>query len=410
MDTNLNNERFRKENKGKPFLIGYFLIILNQVLSQSQFNEIEIARYSLKAMRWGLLFFLILITIKHRRYQKEKRTLFWAVFLMVSLIEMIFLRGGILLIILSVVVIGSVKTDMKYIIKTHIAALITGIIFVVSSSFIGILENQVAYKNFDNLTGFLFKNSNLQYNLGFLNSNVAPIICVYITLYVMLLLQKKYRRRYDLYAIVANFILYLICGSRVCIILLFASIIIRNLVVLREYVSIKYFVLVCKVSLIAALLITFFLPISSLYSNQIVRKLDVMLTTRITISRNVLTLFPINLWGYENMQFLTSDLYLTMDNGYLALFVTRGAVIGLLFIISIFMMIDFAQKRKDLYLLLILLIMILDNLIDNSLLNYITFPLYIMTYNGRFEPINQKKIEPRAALLFPFPRNQEIEV
>ena len=136
MDTNLNNERFRKENKGKPFLIGYFLIILNQVLSQSQFNEIEIARYSLKAMRWGLLFFLILITIKHRRYQKEKRTLFWAVFLMVSLIEMIFLRGGILLIILSVVVIGSVKTDMKYIIKTHIAALITGIIFVVSSSFI----------------------------------------------------------------------------------------------------------------------------------------------------------------------------------------------------------------------------------------------------------------------------------
>ena len=98
--------------------------------------------------------------------------------------------------------------------------------------------------------------------------------------------------------------------------------------------------------------------------------------------RNVLARFPITLFGYGEVTIDNSVEYLVMDNGYIALFVMRGLIIGLIFMTFLLMMINTSKKSKDPYLLMFIIIMILANIVDNSILHYITFPIYIMSFNN----------------------------
>lgn len=79
-----------------------------------------------------------------------------------------------------------------------------------------------------------------------------------------------------------------------------------------------------------------------------------------------------------------------LDNGYIALFVKRGIIIGIIFIVFLIMMIWNAKRNSDAYLLLFISIMIIGNIIDNSILHYITFPIYILSFNGLLSANVQK--------------------
>ncbi len=382
MVINSGYDIYVKKKKDILFLIGYYFLILNQVLSQSQLNEIDLFLYLLKFSRWALILYFVLLILYHKSFPKNNKALFWITFCGISVFEMIFYNGGLLLIILSVVVLSSVKTDLFYIFTTHIIALISGVTIVIFSTLLGIVSNQAVRKGFDNLTGFLFRKSNIQYNLGFTNSNVVPIIILFVTLYIMILKRDKMKIQQDIMAIMINFAVFLICGSRSCILLIIAAVIMKNLFVRKMDRSIKITSTICRIAFIFALLFTIALPVSAKFNTPFVHKIDVLLTARITIMRNVLTLFPLNLWGHGDIHAIKSDMYLTLDNGYIALFITRGMVMGTLFIFLIFMMINFAEKNKNLYVLITILVMIIGNLIDNSLLSYLTFPLFIMVFNG----------------------------
>lgn len=118
--------------------------------------------------------------------------------------------------------------------------------------------------------------------------------------------------------------------------------------------------------------------------------IDRIFTARITIIRNVLSKYPITLWGYGDIVTDNSAEYLVLDNGYIALFVKRGIIIGIIFIVFLIMMIWNAKRNSDAYLLLFISIMIIGNIIDNSILHYITFPIYILSFNGLLSANVQK--------------------
>ena len=146
------------------FLFGYFLLILNQVLAQSQFNTMKWGEILLKGVRWWLIVFFFFLVIYRNKYPKGKRGLFWILFLCVTVFEMLFFDGRLLLLILSLVVISSYHTDMSRMIQTHIKALLTGVILVATCSILGILDVQGVEKELDNVTGFLFRPNNIRYN------------------------------------------------------------------------------------------------------------------------------------------------------------------------------------------------------------------------------------------------------
>lgn len=222
-----NNLRTLKLNSDSLYQIGYFLLILNQVLAQSQYNEIGVTSLLLKVSRWFLICFFGILIFKKGKYPYNRKGFFWIVFSFISLVEMAFFNGKLLLIIMFLLVISSYKVEMNALIRNHVSALVVGVIIVVLSSFIGILDTLGVYKQFDNVTGFLFKQNNIRYAFGFINSNIIPITGLYLYLYVILIKRDSYKFFYDIVAVLLNYIIFLYCGSRVCILLVLLTAILR---------------------------------------------------------------------------------------------------------------------------------------------------------------------------------------
>lgn len=377
-----NKLRYIKLNTNSLFQIGYFLLILNQVLAQSQYNEMYLPSLLLKIVRWLLIGYFVILILRKGKYPANQKGLFWCGFAIVLLAEMLFFNGKLLLLILFVLVISSYKTDISSLIKNHIYALTLGLLIVVLSSLIGILDTLGVYKQFDNITGFLFKKDNMRYAFGFVNSNIIPITCLYLYLYVILTKRDTYQWYYDIVAVLFNYVVFLLCGSRVCIMLVFLAVALRWFIVTKKKQFIRLLVPVTLLILAGCLFCSIVLPGSSLYSTSVVAAIDKLLTARITIIRNVLSRYPITLFGYGEVSIDNSVDYLVMDNGYVALFVMRGMIIGLIFMFFLLIMIRDARKNKNPYFLLFITIMIIANIVDNSILHYITFPIYVLSFNG----------------------------
>lgn len=363
------------------FQIGYFLLIFNQILDQSQFNEMEYLSLLLKLSRWVLIIYFALLIIWKGKYPYNKRGLFWLCFLIIAIIEMLFFNGKLLLIILFVLVIASYKTNVNYLINIHIKALIFGMIIVSFSSWLGILDILGVYKQFDNISGFLFKQSNIRYAFGFINSNIIPITFLYLYLYTVLIKKDNYKWYMDVFAVIVNYLVYLLCGSRVCILLLLFAVILRILIQIDKKRFLSFSAPMAVALLVSCIMFSLILPSSPLYATSFIAIIDKFLTARITIMRNVLAKFPITLFGYGEVSIDNSVEYLVMDNGYIALFVMRGLIIGMIFMAFILIMINISKKKKDPYLMMFIIIMILANIVDNSILHYITFPIFIMSFN-----------------------------
>lgn len=363
------------------FQIGYFLLIFNQILDQSQFNEMEYLSLLLKLSRWVLIIYFALLIIWKGKYPYNKRGLFWLCFLIIAIIEMLFFNGKLLLIILFVLVIASYKTNVNYLINIHIKALIFGMIIVSFSSWLGILDILGVYKQFDNISGFLFKQSNIRYAFGFINSNIIPITFLYLYLYTVLIKKDNYKWYMDVFAVIVNYLVYLLCGSRVCILLLLFAVILRILIQIDKKRFLSFSAPMAVALLVSCIMFSLILPSSPLYATSFIAIIDKFLTARISIMRNVLAKFPITLFGYGEVSIDNSVEYLVMDNGYIALFVMRGLIIGMIFMTFILIMINISKKKKDPYLMMFIIIMILANIVDNSILHYITFPIFIMSFN-----------------------------
>lgn len=380
-----NQLRTLKLNHNSLFQVGYFLLIFNQVLAQSQFEQMRYPSLLLKAFRWIITVCFMVFIIKKGIYPYSKRSFFWLGFVMLSILEMICFNGKLLLIILFLTVISAYKTNLNSLINTHIKALLAGVIFVSLSSFIGILDILGEHKEFDNITGFLFKQDSIRYSFGFLNSNVIPLIFLFLYLYFLMVKKDKYKWYYDIFALAWNYIIFLLCGSRMCIVLLFFSVILRLLMSINKAYFVHIFTPGAFFLLGGCLIFSLILPRSALYGCPLVTIIDRALTARITIMKNILLKYPITLFGYGDLSINSAKEYLTMDNGYIALFVTRGLLIGIVFMCFLLMLIINSKKTKNPYLLLLVIIVILANIVDNSIVHYITFPLYILSFNGGYK-------------------------
>lgn len=388
-----SSSQIKKLIKNNKFLlqIGYFLLIFNQVLAQSQFNEQKFTSIILKLFRWGLIFLFVVLIIKEKKYPRGKRGMLWIFFGSISFLEMIFFNGKLLLIILFLVIAVLYKSDPKEIMIIHVCALVLGLIIVSSSSFIGILDTLAVSKQLDNVTGFLFKTSNIRYSFGFSSSNVIPIISLYTYLYILIIKQNNYKWYYDIFFLVFNFIVYCFCGSRVCIVLFLFAITLRWFIKINKKIFLHYSILCSLILLTMCLAFSLILPGTALYSTSLVSLMDKMLTARITISRNVLMKYPITLFGYGEIINDNSKEYLVMDNGYIALFVVRGVMIGLIMIAMLVIFIRRSQHNRDPYCLLFIIIMLLTNIVDNTILHYITFPIYVCAFNKYFDKSFHKR-------------------
>jgi len=220
------------------------------------------------------------------------------------------------------------------------------------------------------------------YNLGFTHFNIIPIAMLFIYLYIVMLKGKQFKKSWDLIALAVNYGIYLLCGSRSCIVLIILAVVLRNICSRYPKQFLKVGVIASIIVLIGILAFSIILPASNAFYHPLAQKVNLLLSARLTLTRKILHMFPLNMWGYGEITFdNTATEYLALDNGYITLLVTRGVIIGCLFLSLIVSMIINAKKKNNVHELLFIIIMILGNVIDNSLLHYVTFPVFIMAFN-----------------------------
>ena len=91
----------------------------------------------------------------------------------------------------------------------------------------------------------------------------------------------------------------------------------------------------------------------------------------------------LTLGGYGDKFVSIRDIndYLVLDNGYIYLFVTRGIILGILILLVWWGLINIAKKQKNIYMMLVVLIILIENCIDSSFLLYKAFPMYCIFIN-----------------------------
>jgi len=375
--------KYSKVDVNTFFLLLYFIYILNQVFSESQYNNINSINMTLKLIRWSLMLFFSLIIIVRGKYSRKSTAIFFSIFTAYAVINMMIFNGKILMVIMGLILIASYKCPIDKLFKTHISAVLSGYIFVICSTALGVIEDVVYTKVIKNLDTFFLPCDSVRHTMGFLVANQIPIAILFIYLYVILVKRDNYKFKNNLLLIIANVIAYYLFSSRAVCIIIFATMFMHYFALKHKVLFIKIGSFLSYVSLIMLTVVSVLGPMFLDLNNALINKLDIMLSFRITIIKRALNLYPLTLGGYGDTFKSNHDLsnFIVLDNGYISLFVQRGIIFGVLIIIAYVMLITIAKKNRDPYVLLVSLMVIIYNGIDSSFILYQTIPLYCLLLN-----------------------------
>lgn len=365
------------------FLWGYFVFIVNQVCAESQFNDIASIRICLKLIRWGLILYFSFIIVLRNRYLLNKSMRLTVILAVTAIINMLLFHGKILVLILILIMIASYGCSMTVMLKTHIGAIIIGYLFVIVSTLAGILEDKISIKILNNLDRFFLPSAGVRHTMGFLVPNEIPIALLFIYLMLILLMDNCFKKKYHIPFLIINCIVYYFFASRTVCLLVFLIAIIHCFAMRKETKFLQLGALASKGAMLLFLIASVIFPAIVNVENKFIERLNVLFTARISIMQKALERYPLTLGGYGDKFVSIRDIndYLVLDNGYIYLFVTRGIILGILILLVWWGLINIAKKQKNIYMMLVVLIILIENCIDSSFLLYKAFPMYCIFIN-----------------------------
>lgn len=382
------------------FLWGYFSFTVNQVFAESQFNEIPGIQVGLKLVRWALIPFFTFIIIMRDRYTFNKRVRLTAVLAIAAITNMLLFHGRILVVILVLIMIASYGCSVEKILKTHICGIVIGYLSVVAAVMAGILEDRASVKALNNLDMFFLPSAGIRHTMGFLVPNEIPIALLFVYLMLVLLMGDRFKKRYHIPFLIANGIVYYFCASRSVCLLVITVAVAHCFAVRKKKRFLQLGVLASKGAILLFLITSVVFPAIANLENEYVEKLNILLTARISIMQKALERYPLTVGGYGDTFVSIRDIndYLVLDNGYIYLFVTRGIALGILILLVWWGLINIARKQKNVYLLLAVFIILVENCIDSSFLLYKAFPMYCVFVNYGVRQCSLEKITDRRRL------------
>jgi len=375
------------------FLWGYFIFTVNQVFAESQFNEIPGVQVGLKLVRWALIPFFTFIIIMRDRYTLNKRVRLTAVLAIAAITNMLLFHGRILVIILVLIMIASYGCSIEKILKTHISAIVIGYLSVVMAVMAGILKDKASVKTFNNLDMFFLPTAGVRHTMGFLVPNEIPIALLFVYLMLILLMGDCFKKRYHILFLIGNCVVYYFFASRSVCLLVIVVAVTHCFAVRRKRRFLQLGVLASKGGILCFLIASVVFPAVANLENKYIEKLNILLTARISIMQKALERYPLTIGGYGDTFVSIRNIndYLVLDNGYIYLFVTRGIVLGILVLLVWWCLINIAKKQKNVYLLLAVLMILVENCIDSSFLLYKAFPMYCVFVNYGVRGCNLEK-------------------
>ena len=135
-----------KKKTENIFLIVYIIYIANQVLSESQFVNIEFINRILGVTRYLVLFFLLFLIVYKKTFQSRTKLITLVLLMGFVALNLIAVDGGISLLMIVLFMMASQGYSLRKIFKASILTMIVMHVFVMGCAYVGILEDFVEYR------------------------------------------------------------------------------------------------------------------------------------------------------------------------------------------------------------------------------------------------------------------------
>lgn len=378
--------KLKKEN---IFVILYVLFISNQILSESQFSTMVPYSTLLVMVRY-LTLALMAVFVMCQGIGTTKRKAFIGLMLIgATALNVIIFDGGIAVVYMILVCFATRKISLEKLIKVSLITICVTYLFVMLCSQVGIVSDSVTNRYLSSITGSYFAGEYVRHSMGFLVSNQIPITFLFI--YLLLIVWKK--DQIPVWLNVAfigiNFWIFYNFGSRIVFVMTFIVVVCYYLMAVRQKIKIKiksggHGIL--SYSYVVACVLSFFVCLIYDSTSRIFYYIDLFFNHRISMANEALEYYGVTLFGlgkdagtYSGS--LNSVIQNTVDNGYISLFLSRGLIVGILVIVMWTAMCWLAMKKKNQYLLFVLIVIALENLINGDFISYRAVVFYSILLN-----------------------------
>lgn len=363
------------------------LYIINQVFSESQMIDLPGMKLVLAAMRYGMLLFAVLLWYLSGKTYSKPRLAGLMCLLAIAGVNLLMFDGGLSFIPIVLLIVASEKCSCEKLFKCSILTLTVSHIFVMLLAAIGVLEDAVELRYIGEYENSILSGAYFRHTMGFqVHNQVALAFFVIYMLYIAYRREKI--RWYESVALMAlNGVIFVLFGSRIVFLLAIGGCMVYYAAKLfTKYIRIKgkppFFYLaypVCCVFSFAASMM--YSPSSSLSV-----KLDMILNNRIRLGKEALDFYGIGLFGAGQFAGTYNSTVLannTVDNGYIALFLQNGLIIGLL-VVGIWTYLTYrAEKQGNIFLTIALVLLAVENLVNYHLGSYKLLPFFCLLMNRR---------------------------
>ena len=271
-----------------------------------------------------------------------------------------------------------------------------GHIIIMLLSFVGILEDHITTRWVGSYMGSFFGGEYIRHQMGFLASNQIPLTLMIV--YIMFIAYKKEKItiKEQLLFLILNMCCFISFGARVSFLLIIGAFFVYC--ILR--ISDKFFpnwtiktnfiwILYPFCMMISVILGYFYNSGSNLWL-----LLNDIFYNRIRWAHAGLKHYGLSILGYglKAGQATGTNGENLVDNGYVLILLQRGIILTIMVIVMWSYLTYIAEKNRDKYMVLSLILIAVASLIDNHLISYKMIPFYCTFISGQDEIKNKGRM------------------
>ena len=386
-----------KIEKRTIFLTGYSLYILTNVFIESELADLGPMGKILRLLKYMGILFVILSCYNDAKLD-IKRTKIIGILIFISLINMIVFNGGTAIVEIAIIIgcFAMIRDNLKDIFKWSIYNLTVGHIIIMLLSFVGIFEDHITTRWVGSYMGSFFGGEYIRHQMGFLASNQIPLTLMIV--YIMFIAYKKEKItiKEQLLFLILNMCCFISFGARVSFLLIIGAFFVYC--ILR--ISDKFFpnwtiktnfiwILYPFCMMISVILGYFYNSGSNLWL-----LLNDIFYNRIRWAHAGLKHYGLSILGYglKAGQATGTNGENLVDNGYVLILLQRGIILTIMVIVMWSYLTYIAEKNRDKYMVLSLILIAVASLIDNHLISYKMIPFYCTFISGQDEIKNKGRM------------------
>lgn len=386
-----------KIEKRTIFLTGYSLYILTNVFIESELADLGPMGKVLRLLKYMGILFVILSCYNDAKLD-IKRTKIIGSLIFISLINMIVFNGGTGIVEIAIIIgcFAMIRDNLKDIFKWSIYNLTVGHLIIMLLSFVGILEDHITTRWVGSYMGSFFGGEYIRHQMGFLASNQIPLTLMIV--YIMFIAYKKEKItiKEQLLFLILNMCCFISFGARVSFLLIIGAFFVYC--ILR--ISDKFFpnwtiktnfiwILYPFCMMISVILVYFYNSASNLWL-----LLNDIFYNRIRWAHAGLKHYGLSILGYglKAGQATGTNGENLVDNGYVLILLQRGIILTIMVIVMWSYLTYIAEKNRDKYMVLSLILIAVASLIDNHLISYKMIPFYCTFISGQDEIKNKGRM------------------